>query len=259
MSGLTRYSRLLGDLSASRGKIGMNSPDWQALFSAVCDRGQAAFEWGFIEPWIHAELYTELKRQAASNGWEPFPIEVPYVTAYPVRLPRKESRDWRKDGGVKWADLCLRSKEANTWYWIEFKVRNARFERGIQKLALAARDAFRKDIVALMGFDINSTADIWTNLDTYTVAYGEFLTPHAGSIRSRKHRFAAAFLQLWGKLDLALWSENTLLQEIDNWFSYRNAGTGRHDTCPQIPVQSFVIGGHSLVVCEWTAVGRSTP
>lgn len=75
-------------------------PEWFDVFSVVCARGKEALQWDLPEAWVHAELYAELKRRARSTGWVPFPTEVPYVTLYPVQLPKKTNRDW-KDGNGK--------------------------------------------------------------------------------------------------------------------------------------------------------------
>lgn len=51
--------------------------------------------------WVYAELHAELKKRSVLSGWVPFSKEVPYVTFYPVQLPKKAYRDWRVDGAVK--------------------------------------------------------------------------------------------------------------------------------------------------------------
>jgi predicted Zn-dependent protease with MMP-like domain len=53
---------------------------------------------------------------------------------------------------VKWIDLCLRSSDSNHWCWFEFKVRHKGLKERANKAALEARDAFHKDVVALLGF-----------------------------------------------------------------------------------------------------------
>lgn len=60
--------------------------DWFDVFRIVCTRGQEALQWNLAEAWLHAELYAQLKKRTCSNGWMPFPMEVPYITAYPVQL-----------------------------------------------------------------------------------------------------------------------------------------------------------------------------
>ena len=58
-----------------------------------------------LEPWLHAELYAELKRRSIDSGWIPFPQELPYVTHYPVQLPsekqpRLEDAGWPSNGST---------------------------------------------------------------------------------------------------------------------------------------------------------------
>jgi hypothetical protein len=96
--------------------------EWTDVFSSVCQRGQDALLWGPAEPWVHIELFAELRRQAPSTGWKPFPTELPCVTFYPVRLPKEANRNWQVDGAVKWVDLCLRSETGNQWCWFELNV-----------------------------------------------------------------------------------------------------------------------------------------
>ena len=103
----------------------MHILEWTDVFSTVCQRGQDALLWGPVEPWVHIELFAELRRRAPSTGWTPFPMELPIVTFYPVRLPKKANRNWQVDGAVKWVDLCLQSETGNQWCWFELKVRGA--------------------------------------------------------------------------------------------------------------------------------------
>jgi hypothetical protein len=98
--------------------------DWFGALDSVCSRANGALEWGLPEPWIHAELYAELKRRSGKSGWTPIPHEVPYVTHYPVTLPKESHRDWKTQGAVKWIDLCLQYPASNSWCWFEFKVRH---------------------------------------------------------------------------------------------------------------------------------------
>lgn len=123
--------------------------------------------------------------------------------------------------------------------------------------ALQARDAFRKDVAALIGFDIQLTADAWVEPDSYTIAYWfeEVLKPKSQSLHSGKHQFAAAFLQLEGEHDPMVWDKKLLLEKIRDWFSYRGKQTGNHSTFPDISFVSSVqplSGNHALLVCEWS-------
>lgn len=126
-----------------------------------------------------------------------------------------------------------------------------------REAALQARNVFRKDVVALMGFDAQLTADAWVNPDRHTTAYWfeRVLKPKAKNLHSGKHHFAAVFLQLEGELDPTIWDEKPLVEQIRDWFSYRGKQTGNHRTFPDISIASSVqplIGNHALLVCEWS-------
>lgn len=86
---------------------------WASVLAEICRENSRALRWEFPEPWIQTELFAALDESTESNGWEPFPMELPYVTFGPVTLPRPGRRDWRTEGSVKWVDLCLRSKAAD--------------------------------------------------------------------------------------------------------------------------------------------------
>ena len=238
-------------------------PEWFDVFSLVCARAKEALQWDLPEAWVHAELYAELKRRAGSTGWVPFPTEVPYVTLYPVQLPKKTNRDWKRAGAVKWVDLCLWSKADNAWCWFEFKVRHVREDKWHRNAPLQARDAFRKDVVALMGLDTDKTAHTWAAPDIYTKAYWfeALLKPCAESLRSGRHHLVAAFLQLDSELDPAIWEEKILIEQIHKWFSYRDKQAGHQHTCPGISVAELVqpLGrNRSLLVCTWSLGSENT-
>ncbi len=184
-------------------------PEWFDVFSAVCARGKEALQWDLPEAWVHAELYAELKGRAGSTGWVPFPTEVPYVTLYPVQLPKKTNRDWKRAGAVKWVDICLRSEADNAWCWFEFKVRHVRQDKWHRNASLQAQNAFRKDVVALMGLDTDKTAHTWTAPDIYTRAYWfeTLLKPCAKSLPSGRHHLIAVFLQLDSEFDPVIWEK----------------------------------------------------
>ena len=232
-------------------------PEWFDVFSLVCARGKEALQWDLPEAWVHAELYAELKRRAGSTGWVPFPTEVPYVTLYPVQLPKKTNRDWKTAGAVKWVDLCLRSEAHNAWCWFEFKVRHVRQDKWHRNASLQAQDAFRKDVVALMGLDTDRTANTWEAPDIYTKAYWfeKLLKPCAASLPSGRHHLVAAFLQLDSQFDPAIWEEKNLIEQIRKWFSYRDKQAGHQRTYPGISVAKLVqpiAGNCSLLVCTWS-------
>ena len=198
-------------------------------FETILSHNEDALRWGNPEPWVHAELYAEFKRQAPHTGWEPFYTEVPYVTAYPVQLPKTSNRDWISEGAVKWIDLCLQSDTNNDWCWFEFKVRHPREAYGRRKAASEARDAFRKDIVALMGFDVNATANIWGSPDDYTTAYWfeDTLKPYTEKLRLGNHQFVSAFLQLGSTLEEELWSKEAIIEQVNMWKTHRSTHKGR--------------------------------
>ncbi len=85
--------------------------DWLDVFSMVCTHGQETLKWDFPEAWVHAELYAELKRRVRCTGWIPFSTEVPYVTVYPVQLPKKANRDWKAVEAIKWGGPMLAAKD----------------------------------------------------------------------------------------------------------------------------------------------------
>jgi hypothetical protein len=232
--------------------------NWFGVFDAVCSCANGALEWGLPEPWVHAELYAELKREANSSGWRPIPKEVPYVTFYPVCLPRKTNRDWKSEGAVKWVDLCLHHESENAWCWFEFKVRHTGEPDRQRQAANEARDAFRKDVIALVGFDRVSTAKCWEQPDKFTGAFwfDSLLKPKAPAIRSGKHSFVSAYLQLDGQLDSEAWSEETFKREIRSWFTSRCEHSSHKRNLPNINItysSHLLVGRHSLLICEWAS------
>jgi len=230
------------------------SINWFNVFEAVCERGGSALEWGMPEPWVQVELYTELKSRCSDTRWMPFPNEIPYITRYPVRLPRSDNRDWRTEGAVKWVDLCLRSAAGDAWYWVELKVRHASKSEREQQDSDSALDAYRKDVVALMGLDAERTGQTWTQPDRHTVVYwmDSLLRPHAATLSTRRHIFCAALLHLGGTIGAGYWSEATLQAKIDDWFRYRSRHSSTEAPPPELSVtQREFGGGHTLVLCEW--------
>jgi len=227
----------------------MQLPNWFAVFAEVCARDQGSLQWGLPEPWVHAELYAELTRQADAIAWIPFPTEVPYATVYPVRAVASQIGTT----AIKWVDLCLKSGLCNAWCWLEFKVRHTGSVDRCRQAALEARDVFRKDVVSLVGFDAQGTADIWKSPDDNTKAYWfeEHLMPHVDEILSGEHHFVAAFLQLQGELDQEVWGEQVLTAQVRRWFSYRNRSLVRENAFPPIRIEAHRIAGkHSLLTCS---------
>ncbi len=70
----------------------IDSINWPNIFSEVIKKDKGALKWGLPEPWVHAELYCTIIKEKTS--WTPFPDEVPYITYYPVILPKLTNRDW---------------------------------------------------------------------------------------------------------------------------------------------------------------------
>jgi len=232
----------------------MKLPDIVQAFKAVCSRDTGALLWGNPEPWIHAELFAEFKKQSQFSGWVPFDVEVPYVTNYPVQIPKPSNRDWKLQGAVKWVDLCLHTMNGNQWCWFEFKVRHAGELERAQKAALEARDAFRKDIVALLGFDANATGDIWQEYDFFTTAYWfeSILKPHINEVRVGKHHFISAFLQLGGEMDTEIWSQDAIRKQVYSWQAYRCKQRGAElNESKNLKITSCPIGYHWLILVEW--------
>jgi len=220
----------------------------------VCCRDNGALTWGNPEPWVHAELFAEFSRQSGNSGWIPFDTEVPYVTYYPVQIPKPSNRDWKSAGAMKWIDLCLRSTNSDDWYWFEFKVRHAGSKERANKAALEARDAFRKDIVALLGFNPNATADAWSNPDYFTTAYWfeSTLRPYIGKLRLGNHYFISAFLQLGGDLNDEIWSREALIEQVNAWKAHRCKQRGEvFRKSENLKISSTLLGNNWLISVEW--------
>lgn len=231
----------------------MQFPDLVDVFQSVSNRDNGALKWGGIEPWVHAELFAEFNRRSATTSWVPFDSEVPYITFFPVQLPKVSNRDWKSTGAIKWIDLCLRSTDNKYWCWFEFKVRHSGPKERSARTAMEARNAFRQDVVALQGFDATLTADAWQNPDRFTVAYWfDTLSPYCEMIRDGKHHFISAFLQLDGDLDGDIWKREVLLKQIDDWKNHRCKQSGKfHSTSNEMNIVSNSLGRHSLLYVEW--------
>jgi hypothetical protein len=217
---------------------------WFDAFESVAKKGESgALEWALPEPWVHAELYSELKRIQGRSGWNPFPVEVPYFTKSPV-APRKG-----KTEGVKWADLALRSQEDGDWCFFEFKVRHVGRGGRIDLAARSARDAFKKDIVGLMGLDVGETAYTWKNPDRWTSIYwiDEHLTHRIEQLKKSKIYCSAGLLQLEGAHARdSLCSEEFLVPEIKKWAGCRNLSE-----IPKIVITQKEISNHLLTLVSW--------
>lgn len=198
---------------------------WPSILESILGENRRALSWGFLEPWIQTEVFAALDALAEANGWDPFPMELPYVTFGPVSLPKPNGRDWRVEGAVKWIDLCLRSRRGNHWLWVEFKARHAGLGERRKKAALEARNAVRKDVVALLALDPNRTADLWSKPDWSTNAYwiAEALSPLSDDLRAGSHSFATVYLQLGGPLVNEIWREDELERTVRDWWQTRVA------------------------------------
>ncbi len=230
--------------------------DWVGTFDAVCRRADGALEWGLPEPWLHAELYAELKRRSRDSGWVPIPQEVPYVTHYPVQLPAESHRDWKVRGAVKWIDLCLHHSLTNTWCWFEFKVRHCGTGDRLEKASFQARDAFRKDVIALAGFDVEKTAATWVEPDQATKIYWaeSLLKPHKDNVLTGRHEFVAAYLQLNGEMASTHWAETQFRGVLEAWLRERSRKSATKKDLPVITIESpaqLLAGQHALILCKW--------
>ncbi len=230
----------------------MGTSDWIRIFQDVCEDAGEALQWGLPEPWVQTELYVRLRRMAAESDWAPFPQEVPYVTRYPHQLPRK--REWRLQGAVKWVDLCLYPQKGRVWHWVECKVRHGAQGERVQRASEEAADAFCWDIVSLLGFLPEQTADEWKSPDVFTKAYWfeELLRPRAEGIKEGVHSFVAAFLHLGGGFTTEVWEKQALCRRIQGKMRAR----GQRDESLLQPlnfsISPLVDGRYTLVLCQWT-------
>lgn len=233
---------------------------WEAILSQVVRNKEAALRWGFPEPWVQTEMFTALEGLAGTTGWQPLPMEVPYVTRAPVTLPKEGRRDWESEGAVKWIDLCLRSSSTNEWLWVELKVRHAGVGERALRAALDARNAFRKDIVALLALDPARTADLWREPDVATSAYWfeEALKPISSELRAGRHFFTAIYLHLGGSLDEPVWGRSALDEAVAAWWKTRTGVAGRAVANPgSASIEHHqLINTHSVVVASGAIPNR---
>lgn len=232
----------------------MQLPDWPRAFEEACQRSEGTLDWGLPEQWVHAELFRALRKRSETTGWEPFSTELPYLTYYPVSLPKSTHRDWRQDGAIKWVDLCLYNATENAWCWFELKVRHAGHGSRRDSSAAAALDAVVKDYVGLCGFDAASTSAIWTEPDQLTKAYwfDELLLPYADRLENATHHFTSAFLQIANEIDPDILSDSGVQARIRTWVQWRSKQSDHHVVIPETTVtrHSSLSGGHSLLICQ---------
>jgi hypothetical protein len=197
----------------------MNFDLWERAFRSAIKRGVGkALEWDLPEAWLHAELFSHLKEASDTTKWMPFPTEIPYFTESAV-LPRGG-----KTSGVKWADLCLVNQKTLEWCWFEFKVRH--LGSGTRKMAaaLSGRNAFKKDVVRLMGMNISETQSIWEHPPPGVKSHiiPTHLSGKAASLAKHRNHYVAAFLQIGSSTDDEnLWLEEPLNSQIQKWASTR--------------------------------------
>ncbi len=228
---------------------------WTAAFETVCQRGTEALQWGLPEPWIHAELFAELKHRAPTTGFHPIAHEIPYVTHCPVVLPKR--RDLVTRGAVKWVDLCLHSEDRTNWASFEFKVSHTGKTERKDNADRSAMDGVRKDISALAGFDLKLTAAAWRDPDAATKSHwmADILGPHVGSLASGTQHFVMAYLELDGSLDTAFWNRTSIEKEVRNWLPRRSKAVEIPDM--SITIANGIAGRHSLILAQWISK-RST-
>jgi len=232
----------------------MREINWLKTFKNICKRDKGALEWGLPEQWIHAELFSELKKQSDVNNWVPFPDEVPYITFCPVKLPKKTNRDWIKIGAVKYVDICLKNKDLTEFLWFEFKVRNIIYNKNFLKANFESRDAFKKDVASLIGFDKELTAKTWESPDPFTKSYkfDLLLKDNFKKILKAKHKFVSCYLHLNCNMEDKIWDEKELKKNIFNWYSLRTKYCHKKVRFPEIKIKSykdFYNGKHSLIIC----------
>lgn len=227
-------------------------PDWATLLEEILERGPECFAWELPEGWFHAELYAKLKSFADSGNWNIFPSEIPYVTFCPVIKPRDERP-------VKWVDLCLQAKSLDAWSWFELKVRHIGAENNKEKASRQARDAFRKDVAGLVGFDCKETAKLWGESKPKSNFYSRHVgSKQAETLSRSSHHFAGAFVQLDGSLEPEVrWEKEALRKEIENTVASRAKHFGRQANLSDLKIDFHARACgkdkvHSLILCQWS-------
>ena len=228
--------------------------NWPKIFTEVINKDNGALKWGLPEPWVHAELYCAFLKEHIN--WTPFSDEVPYVTYYPVTLPKIANRDWRKIGAVKYIDICLKNNEKNEFLWLEFKVRNTSYNSNSLQANMESRNAFRKDIVALIGFSAKLTSKTWSEPDKYTKSYkfDKLLNSHPDSILHSKNRFVSCYLHLEKPVIDEVWDKSVLIEEIKKWLNYRKKESITKLALPEVNIEyhkNLAGSGHTLIICQW--------
>lgn len=225
-------------------------PDWLTAFNDIAARGSnGVLDWGLPEAWVQTELYAWF---TSNSDWQPFYTEAPYLTCFPVSLPK--NRDWKNLGAFKWIDLCLRNDD--NWLWFELKVRQTESESSEREevAAKSSVDALAKDFVGLNGFDADGTATAWQEPDSYTKAYWieKDLAPLADSVRNGKHTIVSAYLHINGTTQLI--NKQAISERISTWYATRSKAVIYPIDAIEPNIEHHQIGGgiHNLWICEAT-------
>ncbi len=229
-------------------------PDLAAVISSIAARSVSQLDWGLPEPWLHAEVFAALKNQSKVSGWQPFDTELPYLTWYPVTLPKLANRKWHEQGAFKYVDLCIRNPHENHWCWVEFKVRHADGSARKGVGAKSALDALGKDFVGLVGMDPVRTAFYWDQPDPSIDSYWlrSALTPLSGQLSSGSHSLVSVYLQLNDNLHEDVFSESQIRSRIKTWHETRRRISQHKSDLPSFSISKAedVAGRHSLIICE---------
>jgi hypothetical protein len=274
----------------------MQSINWFNIIREIYeeDKTKGSLNWGLPEQWLQTELYAKLKQRFCSSGWKPFDTEIPYITEYPV-YKRKQADKNAVTWAVKWVDLCIYNKQSQSWIWFELKIRHmkTKYERAIgsqldscvqktqKKILVDARHVYKKDVVALAGFDSKLTACIWQclkeprNIDEYPKDIIDVvkrvksywlsnlkLWECADYLESGRHYYVAAFSLLNGALDNNIWNDCNLRTEIKRWYKERSKDkvTDVSDimntklTHMSVDQYQNIADRHSLVLTTWSEV-----
>ena len=233
----------------------MDGNGWRDVFNQICSHREDLLRWGLPEPWVQTELFSRLSQNKLATGWEPIANEIPYVTYFPVYTPRH--RDVRSQGAVKWIDLCLVNHQLETFCWMELKVRHTGTSERTTQANKDAQSAIKRDVVALMGMNVDLTRDSWVNPDEFTAThwFKDVLDPLKGKLVGYKHYYTMAYLQLFGSLDESLLGKQALLPEIEKWALKKGKLIGQEPKLPPVEVdlyQQEIANCHSLVLVRWS-------
>lgn len=229
--------------------------NWTSLFHQVCEGKSDLLTWSLPEPWVQTELYSLLQQQQVETDWAPINHEVPYITYLPVKKPQK--RHLPTQGAVKWGDIALVSKSQKTWCWMELKVRRAGLG---SRSAISDKDALtaiKQDVVAMIGMDIEGTADAWISPDKNTASYWfkDVLAPKADTLNTYSHHYVMAYLHLFGAVDEERFSVEAIVQKVRAWVARKNKAAEKSIEMPNLDInidQLKIDGQHSLVIVQWS-------